>query len=113
MAVLTDPLVTTDWLAANLSDVRVIDGTWSMPGDESALPEGYISGSVFFDIDKIADLSAPTAHMLPSAEVFAKAVGEMGLTIDDTVVIYDRHGVFSAPRVWWTCLLYTSPSPRD
>ena len=106
MAVLTDPLVTTDWLAANLSDVRVIDGTWSMPGDESALPEGYISGSVFFDIDKIADLSAPTAHMLPSAEVFAKAVGEMGLTIDDTVVIYDRHGVFSAPRVWWTFRIF-------
>lgn len=106
MVMLTDPLVTTDWLAANLSDVRVVDGTWSMPADTAALPKGYIPGSVTFDIDGIADKNARTTHMLPSADIFAQAVGEMGLTIDDTIVIYDRHGIFSAPRVWWTFRMF-------
>ena len=106
MVMLTDPLVTTDWLAANLDGVRIVDGTWSLPGSEGALPEGFIAGASVFDLDKVADTSSSMAHMLPSADVFAEAVGKMGITIDDTVVIYDRHGVFSAPRVWWTFRMF-------
>ncbi len=102
----TDPLVTTDWLAANLGTVRLLDGTWSMPGEENTLPSGYIPGAVVFDIDRIADIETAMAHMLPDAETFAKAVGEMGITIDDTIVVYDRHGMFSAPRVWWTFRMF-------
>ena len=101
-----DPLVAVDWLAANLDKVRVIDGTWSMPGDDTSLPEGYIAGSTVFNLDEIADTSSGMAHMLPSAELFAKSVGEMGITLVDAVVIYDRHGVFSAPRVWWTFRMF-------
>lgn len=101
-----DPLVTVDWLAANLDSVRVIDGTWSMPGDTASLPDGFIPGAVVFDIDAIADHSSGMAHMLPSAKTFADTVGKMGITIDDTVVIYDRHGLFSAPRVWWTFRMF-------
>ena len=44
--------------------------------------------------------------MLPSADVFAAAVGIMGITADDHVVVYDRHGVFSAPRLWWTFKMF-------
>ena len=101
-----DPLVTVDWLAEHLNDVRVIDGTWSMPADQSALPAGFIPSSTVFDLDLIADHSSGMAHMLPSAKVFADAIGKMGITLDDTVVIYDRHGVFSAPRVWWTFRMF-------
>jgi len=103
---LTDPLVTVDWLASHLEDVRVIDGTWSMPNETGDLPNGYIKGAVIFDIDAIADLDSDMAHMLPSAEIFARSVGQMGITLDDTIVIYDRHGVFSAPRVWWTFRMF-------
>lgn len=103
---LTDPLVTADWLAANLDSVRLIDGTWSMPNEAANLPSGYIDGAVVFDIDVIANTDSGMAHMLPTAETFAKSVGQMGITIDDTLVIYDRHGVFSAPRVWWTFRMF-------
>ena len=103
---LTDPLVTVDWLASHLEDVRVIDGTWSMPNETGDLPNGYIKGAVVFDIDAIADPDSDMAHMLPSAEIFARSVGQMGITLDDTIVIYDRHGVFSAPRVWWTFRMF-------
>jgi thiosulfate/3-mercaptopyruvate sulfurtransferase len=53
-------------------------------------------------MDKVADSYSDLPHMLPAAEVFAAAADSLGITKDDTVVVYDRAGVFSAPRVWWT-----------
>ncbi len=84
--------------------VRVIDGSWALDGtDMHALYAGeHIPGAVFFDIDAISDKSSSLPHMAPSPEMFAAAVGTMGITADDTVVIYDRQGLFSAARVWWT-----------
>jgi thiosulfate/3-mercaptopyruvate sulfurtransferase len=40
--------------------------------------------------------------MLPTAEVFAEAVGALGVGSGDRVVVYDVRGVISAARVWWT-----------
>jgi len=61
-----------------------------------------IPGSRFFDMDKVADTSSDLPHMLPPVEVFAAAADSLGIRKDDTVVVYDRAGIFSAPRVWWT-----------
>lgn len=103
-----DLLVTADWLAENLhrEDVKVLDGTWVLPGDEAKLAAGYIPEAQIFDIDRIADLSSPMKHMLPSAESFTKAVSDMGLKTSDHIICYDRHGLFSSPRVWWTFMTY-------
>ena len=59
-----------------------------------------------FDIDAIADHSNPLPHMLPSAEQFARDVGELGIAETDTIVVYDGAGISSAPRVWWTFRLF-------
>jgi thiosulfate/3-mercaptopyruvate sulfurtransferase len=40
--------------------------------------------------------------MLPSPEVFAAAVGAMGIDETMTIVVYDSIGLSSAPRLWWT-----------
>jgi len=40
--------------------------------------------------------------MLPSEEVFADAVGKLGISNNDHVVVYDSLGVISACRVYWT-----------
>jgi thiosulfate/3-mercaptopyruvate sulfurtransferase len=40
--------------------------------------------------------------MLPTPGEFAAAVGALGIGNDDTVIVYDGAGIFSAPRVWWT-----------
>jgi len=84
--------------------VKVVDGSWALDGtDMRALYAGeHIPGAVFFDIDAISDKSVPLPHMAPSPEVFADAVGRMGIAGGDHVVIYDRQGLFSAARVWWT-----------
>ena len=101
------PLATSNWLAEHLGerDVKIIDASWRMPGQGSAV-ENYnaqhIPGAVFFDIDAIADTSTDLPHMLPSPDVFAEAMGALGISDTDCVVIYDEKGLFSAARAWWT-----------
>lgn len=103
-----DLLVTADWLAENVErdDVKVLDGTWVLPDDKTKLATGYIPGAHVFYIDKIADTSSSMKHMLASAKDFAKAVSEMGIKNSDHVICYDRHGLFSSPRVWWNFMTF-------
>ena len=102
------PLVTTEWLAANLGrrNLRVVDGSWHLPhlqrDARAEFAKAHIPGSVFFDIDEIADTSTPLPHMLPSARKFAECVGALGCGNADRIVVYDTRGVVSAARVWWT-----------
>ena len=105
MTGLPTPLVSTGWLADNLSAVKIIDASWRMPGGGVARDDyekRHIPGAVFFDIDAIADTSTDLPHMLPSPEAFARAVGAMGIGEKNAIVVYDDQGIFSAPRVWWT-----------
>jgi thiosulfate/3-mercaptopyruvate sulfurtransferase len=98
-------LVSTDWLADHLGTVKLLDASWYMPGDKrdpkAEFAASHIPGSVFFEIDAIADHATDLPHMLPSPGAFAGAVSKLGVANDDTVVVYDGSGVFSAPRVWW------------
>ncbi len=100
-----DALVETDWLAYNLDTVKVLDGSWYLPAQKrdpvAEYHAGHIPGAQFFHIDVIADPNSDLPHMLPSAADFAKAVGAMGITNSDRVVVYDGIGLQSAARVWW------------
>src|SRR5205085_543389 len=92
---MTDPLVTTAWLAERLQnpDVQVVDATWYMPGEAGSgaadYAAGHIPGAVFFDIDRIADQATDLPHMLPTPQAFAEAAGALGLRREATVVVYD------------------------
>ncbi|ODT15242.1 MAG: 3-mercaptopyruvate sulfurtransferase [Kaistia sp. SCN 65-12] len=100
--------VSTDWLAAHLGDpaVAVVDGSWYLPTEnrdaEAEYRKAHIPGAVFFHLDKVADTSSGLPHMLPSPEAFARAVGALGISDKQTIVVYDGAGLFSAPRVRWT-----------
>lgn len=102
-----DALVSTQWLHRHLAapDVRVVDATWFMPGSGRNAREEYctthIPGAVFFDIDDIAESATPLPHMLPPAEKFASRVQALGLGDGCRIVVYDRHGLMTAARVWW------------
>ena len=93
-------------LNARLADpaVKVVDGSWALDGtDMHALYlQDHIPGAVFFDLDAISDHSTPLPHMAPSAAQFAEAVRALGISDRDHVIVYDRQGLFSAARVWWT-----------
>jgi thiosulfate/3-mercaptopyruvate sulfurtransferase len=102
------PFVTTDWLAAHLGDAAVvpIDASWYMPASgrdpRAEYLESHIPGAVFFGIDDIKDRATSLPHMLPLPEQFGAQVGALGICNDDTLVVYDESGLYSAPRVWWT-----------
>lgn len=101
----TSPLVTTQWLEDNLLSVKPVDGSWYLPQmDRDALAEfheHHIPGAVHFNIDAVADTTTGLPHMLADPDAFAHAVGAMGITESDTIVVYDGAGLFSAARVWW------------
>jgi thiosulfate/3-mercaptopyruvate sulfurtransferase len=105
-------LVTTDWLAARLGKpgIAVVDGSFYLPAlKRNARAEflaAHIPGAVFFDIDEVADHSTDLPHMLPGATMFSEAAGKLGISHDDTVVVYDGAGLGGAPRVWWTFQIF-------
>lgn len=55
----------------------------------------------YFDIESIKDKTSKFPHMMPTATQFAQQVGELGITNNDHIVVYDTAGFFSAPRVYW------------
>ena len=56
----TDPLVSTQWLAAHLNDprVKILDATFKMPGVLPLPKDDYLAqhipGAVFFDVDAVS-----------------------------------------------------------
>jgi thiosulfate/3-mercaptopyruvate sulfurtransferase len=100
-------LKSTEWLADNLSkpNIVVVDGSTYLPTHgRDARAEylaGHIPGAVFFDINAIADHSTDLPHMMPGPTQFGEAVGALGISDADTIVVYDGLGLFSAARVWW------------
>jgi len=91
-------------------NVVIIDGSWYLPTQnrdpEAEFLAGHIPGALRFDIDKIKDASSPLPHMLPSPGDFARMVGAMGIDENTVIVVYDGAGLFSAPRVRWTFLVF-------
>jgi thiosulfate/3-mercaptopyruvate sulfurtransferase len=110
----SDPhlLVTTDWLAAHLGapDIRILDASWHMPDSgrdaRAEYEAAHIPGARFFDIDDISDSQSSLPHMAPPVEKFISRMRAMGIGDGHRVVIYDTHGMFSAPRVWWLFRLF-------
>jgi thiosulfate/3-mercaptopyruvate sulfurtransferase len=102
-----DFTVSAAWLAKHLDDpgMSVVDGSWYLPAQNrdarAEYDAGHIPRAVFFDQDLVVEPGANLPHTLPSAKLFATFAGSMGISRDDTIVVYDGPGFFSAPRVWW------------
>jgi thiosulfate/3-mercaptopyruvate sulfurtransferase len=90
------------------SRIVPVSAEWYLPNDTRTGYSEYlkqrIPGARFFDLDAIKDPVSPYPHMLPDGATFAKAMGELGIKREDTVVVYDSPhiGVFSGPRAAWT-----------
>ncbi|ORY93571.1 Rhodanese-like domain-containing protein [Syncephalastrum racemosum] len=99
-------LISTQELASSQGRVKVLDGSWHMPNANRDPYQEFLNkripGARFFGIDEIKDTTVSLPHMLPTPEAFAAAVGKLGITHQDPVVVYDSAGFFSAARVYWT-----------
>jgi len=103
-------LVTSDWLENNLSDVKIIDCSWHMPGIDRNPKEEYsknhIPGAIFFDLDKNSDQDTDLPHMLPTKEKWEEIVSSMGISNTDRIVIYDNSDVLSSCRGWYNFIYF-------
>lgn len=119
-------LVSSTWVADSLKAgnprLRILDATWFLPNSPFACPVDGSSaaaefakgprlpGAGFFDLDAIADKSSGLPHMLPTGEILGKALASLGVSRDSEVVVYDRLGIFSAPRLWYTLKAFGHPA---
>ncbi len=101
------PIVSTDWLHEHLEapDIVIIHAMLAFEKTLDELKAEYletrIPGALPFDIDEIADQSAPLAHTMPSAVQFSSQMRKMGVGDGQRIVVYDTSGNFCASRVWW------------
>ncbi|MBZ9993549.1 3-mercaptopyruvate sulfurtransferase [Mesorhizobium sp. BH1-1-4] len=99
--------VDADWLQQRLSQpgLTIIDASWYLPAQKrdarAEYDAAHIPGARFLDQDAVSDSDAALPHTLASPRHFAQYVGAMGVSADDTIVVYDGPGFFSAPRAWW------------
>lgn len=90
----SEPLVILD-TSFDLADVAA---------GERSYAEGHLPGARYAHLER--DLSAPKTghngrHPLPPREVFAATAGQLGITTQSQVVVYDRQGAMFAVRAWW------------
>ncbi|MEP9398286.1 3-mercaptopyruvate sulfurtransferase [Mesorhizobium sp. KR2-14] len=104
----TSPFVVdADWLQSRLGTpgLSIVDASWYLPAQKrdarAEYDAAHIPGGVFFDLDLVVDVDSSLPHMLPRPGIFAQHASSMGISADDTIVVYDGPGFFSAPRVWW------------
>jgi thiosulfate/3-mercaptopyruvate sulfurtransferase len=105
-----NPLVSPEWLSTRLLDPNtiILDATLPPVGVTPPIDtharylDKHIPGALFFDIEELSDHSTPLPHMLPTPEDFSRSMSALGVSNDNTIVVYEQEGVFSAPRAWWT-----------
>lgn len=99
--------IDADWLESRLGTpgLSVVDASWYLPAQKrdarAEYEAAHIPGAVFLDQDLVSDPDSPLPHTLATPQRFAQYVGPMGISADDTIVVYDGPGFFSAPRAWW------------
>ena len=100
-------LIEIDWLKKNLNNpqIKIIDGTWNMPGSElngfDVFKEKHIPNAIFIDLEEISDLNSDLPHMMPDEKYFSEKISSLGISNNDNLIIYDIYGMFSAARIWF------------
>lgn len=112
-------LVSTDWLAEHLEDVRVLDVTAKLTSrlenraEVDCYLDAHVPGSVFFDVASgkgvLSDPSAALPWMWPGAEQIATSLAAAGVGPTTRVVLVARtpregldSGTMWCTRAWWT-----------
>jgi len=85
------------------ADVTILDASWHMPNSarhaKNEFLNKHIPGAQHLDLDEVASShELGLKHMMPSGDVFAKACENFGIKPSSHVILYDVHGIFSAPR---------------
>ena len=106
---MTAPLITTTQLNQVLNDPNVLVLNARMNkvvGKDPILYDTplFIPGSVSVALEtELCDLDAEQTHAMPTEAQFTEWCQRLGITEQTHIVVYDDQGIYSAPRLWWTC----------
>lgn len=101
-------LVSVTWLHKyrNAENLIILDATLPMVTLKKEVENPIkkrIPNARFFDIKtEFSDPEGAFPNTMLSANVFEKQAQRLGVNKDSCVVVYDDHGIYSAPRAWWS-----------
>ena len=109
------PLVETEWLEKNLTNVKIIDCSWHMPHTKrngfDEYKVNHIPKAIFFDLDFNSKKNIKLPHMLVDMNDWEEIVSKMGIKKNDEIIIYDNSDVLSACRCWFN-FIYFGHNPK-
>ena len=88
------------------SDLVILDAS-SGPKARSNYEAKHLKGALFVDLEtQLSDIKEDAAnggrHPLPTPKAFGQALGDLGITPDSHIVVYDSmSGGNAAARMWW------------
>ena len=107
-----DSLVSTQWLADELGgdDLVVLDATMHLPDSPrksaAEFAEEHIPGARFLDLASFVDPASDIAKAIPTADQFAKRLGQLGIAPSSRVALYDDSQIRSSARAWFIFRFY-------
>jgi thiosulfate/3-mercaptopyruvate sulfurtransferase len=108
LSTLPSDLISVAWLIENINDSELIllDASYFMSAlnrdGKTEWLEETIPGARYFDFDnRVCDQTSELPHMMPSVQLFEQEAQLLGINQSSRVVVFDRLGIFSSPRVWW------------
>lgn len=100
-----EPLVSVAWLYKNSTQPDLILLEAQLGITVNAVVEdtaGIVPNALLFDIETVfSDATSAYPHTLLPKEKFEAAAKKLGINRNSRIVVYDRIGVYSSPRVWW------------
>jgi len=99
-------LVTIEWLNQNLNkkDLILLDASLdkTAQGELSANDMQTIPTARYFDLKGcFSDKQSEFPNTFPSKEQFELECQRLGINQTSEIVVFDKHGIYSSPRVWW------------
>jgi len=93
-------LVETDWLAQRLSDpsLRIVD----MRNNPEEYASGHIPGAVYLAVSQTRMALKEPGFILPPDYEIEETLGQLGITAETMVVVYDDLGGLNASRLFFT-----------
>ena len=105
-------LVSTQWLAeqSGSPDLVILDASAHLPdsprNSAADFSEGHIPDARFLDLTSFVDTASQVPKAVPTADQFARRLGQLGITPSSRVVLYDDSQIKSAARAWFIFRLY-------
>ncbi len=110
-AAVPEVLVDADWLERNLTNpnVRILD----LGKTRDEFLEGHIPGAQFVDWrSDITDPAMPGRFNIAPEAMMETLLGRLGVTRDDTIVLYDNLNSRLSTRILWSLRYYAHPDVR-